>query len=75
MARAIYLPHLGGPLRYAGVLSKLLALAFIVVAIGKLFFRPQLKAVGRWLDGVVNAALIAIALVYAIQLVIFLTAQ
>lgn len=38
-----------------------------------MFFRPQLKALGRWLDGFVNAMLIAIAVAYAVQLALLLT--
>jgi hypothetical protein len=57
------------------VLSKLLALAFLLLVLGKLLFRPQLKALGRWLEGVVNATLIAIGLVYALQLVLLLTSD
>lgn len=57
------------------VLNKLLAIAFVVLILGKLFFRPQLGALKRWFDGVVNAMLIAIALVYALQLVLYLTAS
>jgi hypothetical protein len=36
-------------------------------------FRPQLKALGKWLDGAVNAMLIAICVAWTIQIVIWLT--
>jgi hypothetical protein len=55
------------------VLNKLLALAFVVLLLGKLFFKPQLRSLGRWLDGVVNAMLIAISVAYALQIVIWVT--
>ena len=54
------------------VINKLLALAFVALVLGKLLFRPQLKAVGRWLDGAVNAMLIAIAIAYSLQLALVL---
>lgn len=46
---------------------------FVALVVGKLLFRPQLKTLGRWLDGVVNALLIAIAIAYTLQIVIVLT--
>ncbi len=57
------------------MLNKLLSVAFIGLVLGKLFFRPQLKALGKWLDGVVNAFLIAIVIAYLLQLLIFLTSR
>ena len=57
------------------MLIKLLALAFVFLLVGKLLFRPQLRALGKWLDGVVNAMLIAIVVVYALHLVIYLSAR
>lgn len=54
------------------VISKLLAFAFVLLFVGKMFFKPQLRAFGKWLDGAVNAMLVAIALVWGIQLVIYL---
>jgi hypothetical protein len=54
------------------MLTKLLALAFVLLLVGRLLFRPQLRALGKWLDGLVNAMLIAIVVVYAAQLVILL---
>lgn len=49
------------------MLNKLLAAGFILLVCGKLFFRPQLRAVQKWFDGLVNAMLIAIVVVYALQ--------
>jgi len=57
------------------VLGKVLALAFVSLVLGKLFFRRQLKAFGRWLDGIVNAFIVAIAVAYSIQLVIYLVTR
>lgn len=53
-------------------INRALALAFIALLLGKLLFRPQLAALGRWLDGVVNAMLIAIGLAYTVQIVLLL---
>ena len=57
------------------MLGKVLALAFVSLVLGKLFFRRQLKAFGRWLDGIVNAFIVAIAIAYSIQLVIYLVTR
>ncbi|MDX2053820.1 MAG: hypothetical protein SFV15_15575 [Polyangiaceae bacterium] len=53
------------------MLAKLLAGAFGLIFVGKMFFKPQLKAVGRWLEAAVNAMLIAIALVWTVQLLLY----
>jgi hypothetical protein len=53
----------------------MLAIVFVGLVVGKLLFRPQLKMLGRWLDGVVNAFLIAILIAYMIQAAIFLTSH
>lgn len=53
---------------YGRAINRVLALAFLALLVGKLFFRPQLKAFGRWLDGLTNAMLIAILLAYAVQI-------
>jgi len=47
------------------VLQKLLALIFVGVFVAKLLFRPQLRALGKWLDRLVNYILVAIAIYYA----------
>ena len=57
------------------MLNKVLALAFVGLVLGKLFFRPQFKAIGKWFDGLVNAFLIAIAIAYLIQLFVFLSSH
>ena len=54
------------------VLFKILAVAFVLLVAGKLFFRPQLRAFGKWFDGAINAMLIAIAVGCSIQLVVYL---
>ncbi len=55
------------------MLNKLLALAFIGLLLGKVFFKPQLRAFARWFDGVINAFIIAIAIVYTVQIILWLT--
>jgi len=57
------------------VLGKVLAFAFVGLVLGKLFFRRQLRAFGKWLDGIVNAFIVAIAIAYSIQLVIYLVTR
>jgi hypothetical protein len=61
--------------RKASVLNKVLAIAFVGIVLGKLFFRPQLRALGKWFDGVINAFLIAIGIAYTIQLFIYLSSR
>lgn len=53
--------------------SRLLLALFAFLLLGKLFFRPQLAQVKIWFDGLINALLIAIALVYSLQLVLWLS--
>lgn len=55
------------------MLNKILIASFILLFLGKMFFRPQLLAVKKWFDGVINAMLIAIAIVYTVQLALWLT--
>lgn len=57
------------------MLSKVLAITLVGLLIGKLFFGVKLRAIARWLDRVVNAAIIAIAVIYSIQLVIYLVTR
>ncbi len=57
------------------VLNKVLAIAFVGLILGKLFFRPQLRALGRWFDGIINAFLIAILIAYLLQLLIYLSSH
>lgn len=57
------------------MLNKVLAIAFVGLVLGKLFFRPQLRALGKWFDGVINAFLIAIVIAYSIQLFIYLSSH
>ncbi len=54
------------------MLTKILAALFLLILLGKLFFRPQLKAFGQFVDRLVNATLVAIVIVYGIQLVLAL---
>ena len=55
------------------MLNKILAASFLLLFVGKIFFKPQFGALKKWFDGVVNAMLIAIALVYSLQLLMWLT--
>lgn len=57
------------------MLNKVLAIAFVGLILGKLFFRPQLRALGRWFDGIINAFLIAILIAYLLQLLIYLSSH
>jgi hypothetical protein len=47
------------------VLQKVLAVIFVGVFVGKLLFKPQLRALGKKLDRLVNYILVAIAIYYA----------
>ncbi len=49
----------------------MLALLFGVLFVGKLFFKPQMKVLRVWFDALVNAMLIAIALTWTVQLVLY----
>ena len=53
------------------MLQKLLALTFVVVVVGKLFFRPQFKQLGKRIDTFVNVMVVAIAISYVGQLIFF----
>lgn len=52
-----------------------MAITLVGLLIGKLFFGVRLRAIARWFDRVVNACIIAIAIVYSIQLVIYLVTR
>ena len=54
-------------------MNKLLAIGFVLLLLGKLFFRPQLASVKKWFDGLINAMLIAIALAYSLQIALWLS--
>jgi hypothetical protein len=53
------------------MLQKLLALTFLVLVIGRLLFRPQLRQLGQRLDKLVSVMVVAIAISYAGQLLFF----
>ena len=55
--------------------GRLLALAFLLLLIGKLFFRPQLSAIKKWFDGIVNAMLLAIGLVYLFHVALWVASR
>jgi uncharacterized membrane protein len=51
------------------MLQKLLALALGAVVVGHIFFRPQLRQLGRKLDRLVTLMVIAIVLTWLGQLI------
>lgn len=53
------------------MLLKVLAIAFVLLIAGKLMFKPQLRAFGKWFDGLVNAVLIALAVSSVLQLIVY----
>ncbi len=53
------------------MLIKVLVVVFVLLIAGKLLFRPQLRAFGKWFDGLINAMLIALGLTAVIQLVVY----
>ncbi len=55
------------------MLSKLLALIFIAILVGRVLLRPQFKELGRWFNRFVDVTLIVIAVVYGAQLVMMLS--
>ena len=57
------------------MISKILSLVFVGLFVGRLLFRPQLKALGKWFDGLVNAMLIAIGIAVVIQFFVWYTGQ
>jgi hypothetical protein len=50
------------------MLQKLLALALGVTVVGHIFFRPQLRQLGRKLDRLVTLMVVAIVITWAGQL-------
>jgi hypothetical protein len=50
------------------MLQKLLSLALGIAVIGHVFFRPQLKQLGRRIDRLVTLMVIAIAITWAGQI-------
>ncbi len=55
------------------MLTKLLALLFIGTVLGRVFLRPQLRGLGRWLGRVVDVTLVVLAVVYGAQLLMMLS--
>ena len=53
------------------MLLKLLAVLFVLLIAGKLIFRPQLRAFGKWFDGLINAMLIALGITVVIQIIVY----
>ncbi len=56
--------------RAPDVLQKLLALVMLVLLVGHVFFRPQLRQLGARLDKFVSMMVIAIVISYVGQLII-----
>lgn len=54
------------------MLQKLLALALGVTVVGHLFFRPQLRQLGRRIDRIVTWMVVAILITWAVQIVYLL---
>jgi len=44
-----------------------------LLLIGKMWYRPQLAAVKLWFDGLINATIIAIVVVYLVQGLLWLS--
>lgn len=51
-------------------MAKLLVFLFVLLLIARLLFRDKLRALGRFANRLVNATLVAIGIVYGIQLVL-----
>ncbi len=55
------------------MLLKLVAIGFVAVSVGKIFFAPQMKHLGKWFSHVVDTTLIVIAVVLAVQLALIVS--
>ncbi|HXS16266.1 MAG TPA: hypothetical protein VN764_03705 [Polyangiaceae bacterium] len=47
--------------------ARVVVAVLILLLVGRIWYRPQLAAVKLWFDGVVNAIIIAIVVVYLVQ--------
>ena len=54
------------------MLQKTLSLAFLAFLVGYLFFRPQLRELGKRIDRFVSLMVVAIVITWAGQLLYFL---
>jgi hypothetical protein len=50
------------------MLQKIIALALGATVVGHLFFRPQLKQLGRRIDRIVTFMVVAIIITWAVQI-------
>ena len=57
------------------MLQKILALALGVAVVGHLFFRPQLRQLGRRIDRIVTVMVVAIVITWLGQLVYFMVTR
>ena len=55
------------------MLQKILAISFLVLFIGRVLFRPQLKQLGTQIETFANFLVVAIAISYGVQLILLLT--
>lgn len=51
------------------MVTKLIAVAFIAIFAGRVFFRPRLKELGAWFSRFVDVTLLVLAVVYGTMLV------
>lgn len=57
------------------MITKLIALAFVAILAGRVFFRPRLRELGQWLSRFVDVTLVVLAVVYGTMLVKLMLAQ
>ena len=55
------------------MLLKLVAIGFVAVSVGKIFFKPQMEGLGKWFSHVVDTTLIVIAVVLVVQMALILS--
>ena len=52
------------------MLLKLIAIGFVAISVGKVFFKPQMEGLGKWFSHLLDTTLIVIAIVLVVQLVL-----
>lgn len=57
------------------MLIKVIAGAFVVASVGRLFFRKQWRDLGRWFQRAVDLTLVVLAIVLAIQWIAIATRE
>lgn len=55
------------------MLLKLIAIGFVALSVGKIFFKPQMEGLGKWFSRLLDTTLIVIAIVLVVQLTLILT--